>query len=100
MAMMLRLFTSHPASIGESYGSHAFRALKTAARMMAAGAACAVHALFPFLFVHSASDVVTDLHAELTRVRTRQMPPAATQSQASGSALPGLLLAAAISAGA
>jgi hypothetical protein len=60
-----RLFTEHPAAVGETYGEHLIRAAWFGGRMMFAGGACLVHAVFPFLFVKTGSRAITELNARL-----------------------------------
>jgi hypothetical protein len=55
-------FTSHPDEIGESYGEHLARASWSGVKLIGSGIACMVHAIFPFLFEHVASDTIKDLH--------------------------------------
>jgi Family of unknown function (DUF6356) len=69
-----RLFSEHPASVGESYWGHLLRASWFGSRMLFAGAACFVHAIFPFLFVKTGSRAITELHAAMVTGR-RVMPP-------------------------
>jgi hypothetical protein len=66
---MLRLFTDHPKSVGESYGEHLVCAGSFGLRMMVAGAACALHGIFPFLFVKTGSTMVRRLHGEMVSAR-------------------------------
>jgi hypothetical protein len=54
---VLRLFTAHPAAMGESYVTHAGRALRIAGLLLAGAVAAAVHAVVPALFVTTASDI-------------------------------------------
>lgn len=58
---MLRLFTAHPRSIGETYFQHLFFASKFGLQMMWGGFACFIHAIFPFLFVTTGSDFLFKL---------------------------------------
>jgi hypothetical protein len=60
---LLRPFTDHPESVGETYGAHCARAFRFGGRMVIAGVACMVHALLPFLFVHTASRALDELKA-------------------------------------
>jgi len=60
---MTNLFTAHPASVGETYGQHFCFALGFGVRMMLGGLAAAVHAVFPFLFVTTASRTLDELNA-------------------------------------
>ena len=48
-------FTSHPATVGESYGEHLATATGFGSRMILAGIACMLHGIFPFLFVTTGS---------------------------------------------
>ena len=61
----LRIFTAHPASVGESYFGHLLTAANFGLRMVFAGFACLLHGLFPFLCVTTGSDRVRELHAEM-----------------------------------
>jgi len=56
-------FTNHPASVGETYGRHLRFALAFGARMTLGGLAAAVHAVFPFLFITTASRALEELNA-------------------------------------
>ena len=56
------LFTRHPAQVGETYGEHLGNASGFGARLMLAGLACLVHAVFPFAFEKTASRMVARLH--------------------------------------
>lgn len=66
MALM-RLFTEHPASLGETYPQHMRAALSFAGPLAKAAGAALVHAVFPFLFVTTASDTIKTLHGRMTR---------------------------------
>jgi len=66
-----RLFTEHPASVGESYWGHLLRASWFGGKLLLAAGACFVHAVFPFLFVKTGSQAITQLHnAMVTHRRT------------------------------
>jgi hypothetical protein len=52
-----RIFTEHPASVGETYWGHLLRASWFGGKMLLAAGACFVHAIFPFLFVKTGSQV-------------------------------------------
>jgi hypothetical protein len=56
-------FTSHPASVGETYGEHCVFAFGFGARMMLGGAAAMLHAVFPFLCVTTGSRTLDELNA-------------------------------------
>ena len=66
-----RIFTSHPAKVGETYFSHmAFAAWFSSRLLMAAGAAL-VHAFLPFLFETTASRIVRELYERTHNRGTR-----------------------------
>jgi hypothetical protein len=65
-----RWFTSHPATVGESYGEHLVTATSFGSRMVLAGIACMLHGLLPFLFVRTGSRAVSELNAELIARRS------------------------------
>lgn len=79
---MKNIFTDHPRSIGESYFQHFIFASHFGLRMMFAGMACLIHAIFPFLFEKTGSNtllsmtqhfvkrmpVVEDRVAEISRI--------------------------------
>ena len=67
----VRLFTDHPASVGESYAEHLVTASGFGLRMMLAGLACMIHALLPFLFVKTGSVQIGTLHDKMLANRRR-----------------------------
>ena len=62
---LLGAFTEHPASVGETYTEHMAVALGYGARLLRAGCAAIVHALFPALFETAASDAIRAMHGEM-----------------------------------
>jgi hypothetical protein len=70
--VMHKLFTQHPASIGETYGEHLVHASCFGARMILAGLACMLHALLPFLCVRTGSQAIEELNAKM--LARRQAP--------------------------
>jgi hypothetical protein len=52
-----RLFTEHPNSVGESYIKHCVVAIFFSISLLFAGVVCLIHAIFPFLFVDTASSI-------------------------------------------
>jgi hypothetical protein len=62
---LIRPFTEHPASVGESYLQHLGRAVGFGARMMFAGVACVVHGVLPFLFVRTGSRAISELNERM-----------------------------------
>ena len=63
--------TSHPASIGETYGQHFASASGFGLNLLLAGCACLVHAILPFLLQRTASRIVGTLHTRMITARTR-----------------------------
>lgn len=74
-----RLFTEHPASVGETYVQHLGQASSFGSRMVVAGLCCLVHGLLPFLFVRTGSNAVTKLHDRMVVNRSRRLPQAAAE---------------------
>lgn len=54
----MNIFTNHPKNIGESYLLHLWHAGKFGFLMLVAGVACLIHAVFPFLFEQTASNIL------------------------------------------
>ena len=71
---VIRAFTEHPASVGESYGEHLGRALYFGLRMVFAGIACLVHGVLPFLFVRTGSRAITELNDRMVASRRPSLP--------------------------
>jgi hypothetical protein len=57
-----RIFTSHPAKVGETYFGHMVFAAWFGSRLLMAGGAALVHAFLPFLFETTASRIVRELY--------------------------------------
>jgi hypothetical protein len=57
-----RLFLDHPSSVGETYFEHMRFAGAFAASLLLAGLAATVHAVLPFLFERTASEIINRLH--------------------------------------
>ncbi len=87
--MLKRLFTEHPASVDETYGQHLSVAGWYGAKMLGAGFACLIHAVFPFLFVRTGSATINRLHGHMTsRMGPLAAPPANTKTAPSPMADP------------
>lgn len=71
--IMLRRFTDHPSSVGETYAKHAATAGGFGWQLVTAGLACLVHAVLPWMFEDFASRRVKALH---TRMTSRHTPNA------------------------
>jgi hypothetical protein len=71
---LIRAFTEHPASVGESYTEHLGRAICFGGRMLLAGIACLVHGVLPFLFVRTGSRAIAELNDRLSARRDSRAP--------------------------
>lgn len=67
MAVIERLFLSHPRSVGESYFQHQRVALSFALPLLSAGLAALAHALVPAVCERTAGDIIRGLHARLEK---------------------------------
>ncbi len=65
-----RLFVEHPRSLGKTYLQHLREALTFGAVMVAAGAACMLHALVPALFPRTGSSAVSRLYEQMVLRRS------------------------------
>ncbi len=68
---VLRAFSDHPASVGETYVEHMSQAFGFAGRMFLASLACFLHGLLPFLFVRTGSATITTLYDRMIVNRSR-----------------------------
>lgn len=68
---MLTLFTKHPRAVGESYWQHFAYASATGCKLMLSGLICMTHALCPFVFQFTGSQMAEKITDEL-RARRRQ----------------------------
>lgn len=64
-------FTEHPATVGETYGQHFVAAMGFSLSMLRGAMCCAIHAVFPFLCVHTGSQSITELHERMVCKRNR-----------------------------
>ena len=78
--MMRKLFTEHPASVGESYLEHLAAAAGFSMRLFAGALACLVHAIFPFLCVRTGSGIIRTLNDRMVVNRVAQEPVAPDQT--------------------
>ena len=67
--MLKRLFSEHPAEVGESYGEHFRAAGGFGVRMIGGGIACVVHAIVPGLFITTGSGTVNRLYQQMVAKR-------------------------------
>lgn len=59
-------FTSHPATVSETYTEHLRFASATGFRMVLGGLACILHGLFPFVFTTVGSRTIRRLYDRLS----------------------------------
>jgi hypothetical protein len=71
MNVLRRLFTEHPATVGETYGQHFASAVGFGFRMIWGGLICLVHALIPGAFCTKGSDMICELHERMVTNRRR-----------------------------
>jgi hypothetical protein len=78
---LIRAFTEHPASVGETYTEHLVQAVGIGARMALAGIACLVHGILPFLFVRTGSRAIAELNDRMIANRGLPLPPIASDKR-------------------
>lgn len=66
-----RLFTSHPASVDETYGQHLAAAAGFGFRMIWGGIVCLVHAVIPGVCCTKGSEMIVELHERMVTNRRR-----------------------------
>jgi hypothetical protein len=77
-----KLFTDHPASVGETYLQHLCAACWFATRMIFGGIAVLLHAFLPFAFRRTGSECITELHARMvTKRHVHSSPHTRTDTQ-------------------
>jgi hypothetical protein len=77
-----KLFTEHPASVGETYLVHLAHASRFALHMLILGGACLIHSVLPFLFSNTASRAIAQLHERMVVNRRATGQAAAEQDDA------------------
>ena len=65
----MNIFTAHPAKVGETYLGHMAVALSFALWLAAAAGAALIHALLPWMFERTASDIILRLHGKMIHRR-------------------------------
>lgn len=61
---LIKLFRDHPSSLGMTYFGHMFRALGFSFLLLYASFVCLIHSIFPFLFEHTASNIISLIYNE------------------------------------
>ena len=77
----MKFFTEHPASVGETYAEHFMMASSFGIPMMAAGFACLLHGIFPFLFEKTGSNLVKKLYDRIVTNRVKAENRSATEHE-------------------
>jgi hypothetical protein len=70
----MKYSSKHLESVGESYIQHGRHAAGFAALMFVGSLACLGHALFPFLFERTGSDIIRRLHERMVVNRHHLTP--------------------------
>jgi hypothetical protein len=60
-------FTEHPHSLGETYFAHFKNALTYGVLMILTGIAVLIHAVFPFVFVNTGSDLAKSICKDIDK---------------------------------
>jgi uncharacterized integral membrane protein (TIGR00698 family) len=92
---MLKAFTQHPQTVGESYFEHLGSAWGYAGTMAVGAAACLLHGLFPFAFQSAGSRRIRELHERMVTHRTAPKAKTGRAAVVPGLAVAGLLTLAA-----
>ena len=58
---MKNIFTKHPNEVGETYIVHGVQAIRYSFTFLFLFVIAFIHAIFPFLFVRTASDIVCEM---------------------------------------
>lgn len=72
MSRIAALFSTHPASVGETYGEHLATASGFGFRLIGAGLACLLHGLLPWTFTSTGSRAIRELHERMVTHRVRR----------------------------
>jgi hypothetical protein len=62
---MANPFTKHPREVGMSYWQHAFFAFDFSFHLFAGVITSVIHAIFPFLFTTTTSDIIKKMYAKI-----------------------------------
>lgn len=58
-------FTQHPKEVGLNYFTHMLFAFSVVGKLVLGTIACFIHAFLPFLFTHTTSGIVKNLHSKI-----------------------------------
>ena len=62
---MKNIFTKHPNEVGETYVQHGFQAMRYSLTFLFLFVIALVHAILPFLFEKTASDIVCEMSSDM-----------------------------------
>lgn len=62
-----RMFVDHPRSLGMSWAAHGVGAAKIGVELIAAGAACLIHAIVPGWFTQTAGKTITGMYDHMMK---------------------------------
>ena len=68
---LMKKFTEHPATVGETYGEHFVSAMGFSLSMLRASFCCAMHAILPWTFEKTGSECITNLYSRMVTNRSR-----------------------------
>lgn len=74
---LYRLFTQHPNTVGETYLQHLLHATGFSLHLAVAAGACLIHALLPFVFRDTGSQIINNLHQRMV-IQRRKVPVTAS----------------------
>jgi len=77
--MVVKAFTEHPSSVGESYFQHMRHSFSFARKMLFGGMACFLHGIFPFICTRTGSTQILTLHDRMVTNRDQQTPTGKTK---------------------
>ena len=61
----MNIFTKHPKEVGETYLEHMFNALRYSLTFLFLFVIAFIHAILPFLFKKTASDIVCEMSSDM-----------------------------------
>ena len=61
----MNIFTKHPNEVGETYLIHGLHAIGYSLTLLFLFAIALVHAILPFLFIRTASDIVCEMSKDM-----------------------------------
>ena len=75
MQFLSEKITKHLNSVGESYFEHLFAAFGFGFNMACSGFTCILHGIFPFSYIKTGSNTITQLHNNMVITRDKRTNP-------------------------